>query len=132
MLQVAVLTRQMQVPRPLVSQEVVPDALPGRVGVDCTAHDHLEDGVLKGEEDPEDQPLVHGEPGGLGVRRSASRDMVLDAILGEDTCEESAPLNVVVLGRVELEFDMVGDVIVVKVLEKRIGRRREGGSQRGG
>lgn len=50
--------------------------------------------------------------------------MILKTVLGEDASEEGVPLDVIVFGRVEFELDVVRDVVVMEVLDRRGWRRR--------
>ena len=58
--------------------------------------------------------------------------MILDAILEENASQEGVLFDVVVLSGVKLELDMVGDVVVVKIVKEKIRGRWHGEDGRGG
>ena len=70
-------------------------------------------------------PVVDGEPSGLGISRWGAIAVILDVVLAKNDAEESAPLREILLRRIQLEFDVGGDVVVVD------GERRLGGGRRG-
>ncbi|XBI44306.1 hypothetical protein VPH35_108955 [Triticum aestivum] len=109
----------------MVGEKVVGDAVPRHVGGDSAISDELEERIGEGEEDPECHAVVDGEPSGIGISRWGAIDVILDAVLAKNDAEESAPLREILPRRIQLEFDVAGDVVVV------VGERRLGGGGSG-
>ncbi|XBI44308.1 hypothetical protein VPH35_108957 [Triticum aestivum] len=101
---------------PLVGEKVVGDAVPRHVGGDSAIGDELKERIDDGEEDPECHAVD---------RRWGAIAVILDVVLAKNDAEESAPLREILLRRIQLEFDVGGDVVVVD------GERRLGGGGSG-
>ena len=132
LLEVAVLPIEDHVSGRTIGKEVLLDPSPegiGGGGADHMVDDLICQGGIHGEDDMGVNLMVVA----VGVGWWWMMDEVGDTVEKEDHQEERFPLVVVVLGGIEKEFDVVGDVIVVDRVV-RAGRRRRrggGGKQRG-